>query len=272
MRHLSLFAAVQRPLRMALLAGLATLVALAVLLTPTVGDAQTPYDHLKCYKMKDAQEYRKYEALVDLMPLPSQQDLGFPVTSGCKVKVKGRLFCIPAIKGRDPQPEDPHDAPSEVVEGQDLVNDFICYKMKCPRPTSDADAPPELQEVIDQFGQRAIGRFKPQIICAPANKLAPASTTTTTTTTTVPGPVCAGCAAFCSDADPCPAGCESDANCIVRDNLALCVAEDIDDSGSGYCQCIAYCASDPSGFTCQACQLIYAVCQPLITDFYDACW
>src|SRR5207249_638578 len=73
--------------------------------------------------------------------------------------------------------------PRPDVTGQDLSDDYVCYRLRC------AVQPPDKQ-VTDQFGTRMEKRYRTDTLCVPARK-AGATTTTSTlitlpTTTTVP--------------------------------------------------------------------------------------
>jgi len=141
-----------------------------VLVTVPSASAQV-FDHLKCYKMKDA---HNFTAGADLTPF---QNPPFPVEPGCKIKVKGKEFCIPVDKDLIPGAS---NAPSAPVVGQALQNDFICYKMKCPN--TGVQIPPLV--VSDQFGSRTLKKFVAKKLCTPAIKGLPPTTTTTSTTST----------------------------------------------------------------------------------------
>ena len=150
------------------------------LLVTAVASAQT-FDHLKCYKMKDP---HNFTAVANLAPF---QNPPFPVEPGCRIKVKGIEFCIPVTKTLVPG----GNAPSATVVGQTLQNDFICYTMRCPKPTT----PIPSVLVSDQFGSRTLQKFTARRICTPAVKGLPPTTTiptptTTTTTTTLPTNPC----------------------------------------------------------------------------------
>ncbi len=129
----------------------AALVGLALAL-PATGSAQNP-DHLECYKIKDT---FKYEAQVDLIPL---QLAYFPEELDCKVTVKAKEFCIPVVKELLRS-----DAPGTLLrDGQALINDYICYKLKCEDPPD----PIETITFTDQFSSRRFEKFKAKKICAP---------------------------------------------------------------------------------------------------------
>ncbi len=180
MRDLSLFAAAERQLRASLPAGLASFAAVAVLFAPTAGDAQQLLDHLKCYKIKDVKvvgdDGRQIEGLVDLTAL---QDPPFSFEPGCALKVKAKEFCIPVAK----TPKQ-FNVPGTGVEGHDILDDFLCYKLRCPAPDDGGALPPDSLLVIDQFARREVRKFKTVKLCAPAVKIVDTTTTSTTTSTT----------------------------------------------------------------------------------------
>ncbi len=144
--------------------------ALCILAQAVPAQAQPLNDHLKCYKAKDGNKFK--EAIADLVPL---QDPPFPVKPGCKIKLKGKQVCIPVSKTLNST-----SAPAPLgLTGLDLVNDYICYKVKC-----DKQELPDLV-VSDQFGSRTIEKLKAvKWLCAPAVKGAGPTTTTSTVTTT----------------------------------------------------------------------------------------
>ena len=126
---------------------------LAGFLAYTAADAQIN-DHLHCFKIKD-----ELNARVDVTLDGAQ----FGLFQDCRVKVKGRQFCVPADKlVTEP---DPDLSPLPLV-GEELRDDRICYKVKCPK----LDPPIAPQEVSDQFGTRIVRGFKTATLCAPAVK------------------------------------------------------------------------------------------------------
>lgn len=134
---------------------------LTAVLAPA-NSAQAQDDHLRCYKIKDS---HKFTAIADLETLESQNI--FPDEQGCKVIVRSKEFCVPVTKTRTLQPGDSRDAPDQVVTGQTLSNDFLCYKVRCPKQ----DFMPDSQEVEDQFGTRSISSFRTSKVCTPTNKI-----------------------------------------------------------------------------------------------------
>lgn len=134
----------------------ATALCLAVASIAAAGP--TDYDHLECHKMHDAKGYA-YSATVNLDPLAPGFP-GLPVQTGCTVKIKGIELCVPVAKTVTAT-----DDPNVIaVVGQQLVNGFICYKMKCPVKPIDVGAP-----AGDQFGNRDVAVYTVTKLCAPAD-------------------------------------------------------------------------------------------------------
>jgi hypothetical protein len=148
--------------------GLATALAAAVVVafSPSLGSA-SPFDHLKCYKIKAKPVIK---ALADLRPLQTpllQPELG------CKLKGP-QLFCAPVEKRNvEPPP------PGGIEPGPD-ARDRLCYKLKCPK-TAKTDRP--TLTVTDQFGTFTVALKNAFVVCTPAMKV-PTTTTITTTTST----------------------------------------------------------------------------------------
>jgi len=132
----------------------AALAAATCLLVLAAGpSAWAQNDHLTCYKAKDTAKVFK-SASADLLPL---QDSVFP-TENCQIKAGSKMVCVPSQKlnvtvvdGTD----DPFDS-------QDLSDIQLCYKVKCPK----VELPP--LTVTDQFGTRAVEKFKASQLCVPA--------------------------------------------------------------------------------------------------------
>jgi hypothetical protein len=140
-------------------------VAFLALALPATSQAQNVNDHLKCYKIKDS---HKYSAVADL--ITNYEQSMYPSEAGCKIQVKSKEFCLPVNKDRIMQPNNKRDAPHEDVVGQDLTNDFLCYKVRCPKDPAGV-MPPSAQDVVDQFGERVIGGFRTTKMCTPAWKV-----------------------------------------------------------------------------------------------------
>jgi hypothetical protein len=86
------------------------------------------------------------------------ETLGLADTTGCQAKIGSVELCAPAAKTvLDP------DAQILPVIGQDLVNGFLCYKIKCPK-VDLVEAP-----VVDQFGARTITMSTVTKVCTAAD-------------------------------------------------------------------------------------------------------
>jgi hypothetical protein len=110
-------------------------------------------DHLKCYKVKDTRPV----SLEEQATLLGSQF----ATEECKIVGKARLFCVPVAKQL-------HGEPFPTPEPQPLVDDRLCYKIKCKK----TELPPELP-VFDQFGPTRVTTLKPAMVCTPAFKGSP---------------------------------------------------------------------------------------------------
>lgn len=134
-------------------------------LAATAADAQ-PFDHLKCYKVKDASSF---SATADLFPSDS---LTYESDAGCSIKVRSRQLCVPVSKGLLTS-----DSPQLDIGGIDLANAFLCYKVRCPA----TQLPPTIQ-MSDQFGTHTLSGLRTATVCTPAITGTPPVTTTTTST------------------------------------------------------------------------------------------
>ena len=137
------------------LAPVALAAALAVVSTAGLATAQT-FDHLRCFKARDSVNA---DALSDIQAL---QNPPFDFPSSCEISVRSKEVCVPVAK----TVVDAGNAGSADVVGQDLVHDYVCYKAKCSsKPTG-----PDTLDVADQFGSRAMSKFKFKKFCVPAFK------------------------------------------------------------------------------------------------------
>ena len=135
-----------------IIAGL-TLGALGIMGSALVVDAKYLDDHLACFKIKDSGKAR-----VALDMVANEAQIQYSVR-GCKIKAKADKFCVPATKVVTAGEHRP-------IGGQRLENDFLCYQLRC-----EPQDLPRSQIVIDQFGRRKVGAFRPVEICTPAWKL-----------------------------------------------------------------------------------------------------
>jgi hypothetical protein len=126
---------------------------LFAVLVPASSSAQVgnPFDHLKCYKIKDP---TKAKYVADLVPL---QQPPFQVEPGCAVLVPAKLFCIPVQKTNVQPP-----APG-AVNGL-KAQDYLVYKIKCAKLPSHALA------VNDQFAARTVTIGNHMFLMVPAFK------------------------------------------------------------------------------------------------------
>jgi hypothetical protein len=127
---------------------------LAVLLADPAR-AQTLFDQMKCYKIKDAQPGKQYTA--DLAPKlthdfalePGDRIVGGVLQKGCRIKVPAKLFCIEVAPENTRDASPPYNPAQWTVPGPE-PGERLCYKLLCP-PV----APKELA-IIDPFGSRTI--------------------------------------------------------------------------------------------------------------------
>jgi len=131
--------------------------------------ADPPFDHYTCWRVRDP---AKLAATVDLDTLRA----GLEVEPGCVIRGRAELYCTPSRKAVVALTSSL--APIE-MPGQDLQDDRVCYKLKCPK---GAAIPP--QDVEDQFGRRTVERFSVRMLCTNARVAAAVTSTTTTSSTT----------------------------------------------------------------------------------------
>jgi hypothetical protein len=130
----------------------------AATMIASVAFAATP-DHLRCYKVKDSARGAYSADLTGLAP-----------STGCTIKLPGKLLCVEAEKTNV-------TPPSSIPGSGPAAGEFLCYKLKCPRGTA---APVDW---VDQFGARTVTPIVSKLVCAP--RLASTTSTTTSTTTTL---------------------------------------------------------------------------------------
>jgi len=131
----------------------ATLAAIGLVAAPAT--AQTVFDNMKCYKIRDTQPGKQYTA--DLVPKLTHdfstelgdRIIGGVLKKGCRIRVPAKLFCI------EVEPQNAHDASPPYNPAQWTVDgpepgERLCYKLSCP-PTPQKDL-----AIIDAFGTRTI--------------------------------------------------------------------------------------------------------------------
>ncbi len=120
---------------------------------PEVAQAQID-DHLKCYKVRDAQSLK---GIVDITTLQ------FGLEPGCTIS-RTQFFCVPGTKHVQEAAVNRVPIDPLPIVGPPAPGDRICYKISCPKPF-----PPD-QEVTDQFGNRILSSLTPSLLCTPAVK------------------------------------------------------------------------------------------------------
>ncbi|MBI5504773.1 MAG: hypothetical protein HY899_08210 [Deltaproteobacteria bacterium] len=166
-------------------------VVLGLLVSAVSAWAQSPADHLQCFRIKDAATRALYKA--DLAPT----DPIFPLASGCTVRVPARLLCVDVVKSNVTP------APPGSPEGE-AARPYLCYKTTCPKaqPTTN---------VSDQFGVHAVHVTATGLLCAPVDVPTP--------TTTVASPTCTDGIQNGTETDlDCGSNCPP---CAVGQNCAL---------------------------------------------------
>jgi hypothetical protein len=134
------------------------------------------FDHLKCYRVRDAATHGRYTAAID-----TRDPADFPVEAGCVVRVPASLFCTTArqVVISPPPPGTPAGQPSQ---------DYLCYKLKCARNKSALS-------LMDQFGSHQLQVGLSNLYCTPA---------------------CSACNGTCADLQNDPANCGTCGNaCAV---------------------------------------------------------
>jgi hypothetical protein len=108
-------------------------------------------DHLSCFKIKAPAAFDA--ATIDLAAaLPA-----FDVT-GCSVKSKAAMLCVPADKTVVSLE---NGTPVEMGDG-DPAPYRLCYKLKCPSFEAAS------LQTTDQFGTVSVSALKPAMVCTPA--------------------------------------------------------------------------------------------------------
>src|SRR5262245_25077536 len=120
------------------------------LLVRTLALAQSPRDHLQCFKIKDSLKKGAYT--VELSP----GNPYFPgIEPGCKIRVPAVQLCIDVAKS-DVTPTPPGSTPG--LPGQT----YLCYLAKCNKFATTFDT-------TDQFGPHQVTVGGTRLVCAPAS-------------------------------------------------------------------------------------------------------
>jgi len=106
-----------------------------------------------CFKAYDTHKSERYSAEAEL----ATQATGGAFV-GCEIKrVAAKFFCIPANVGAVAT-----DAPLGSIEGQDLLHEQACYKVKCPADVLTAHG----HSHRDLFKEHGINvKSKPFMVC-----------------------------------------------------------------------------------------------------------
>jgi len=115
------------------------------------------FDHLECFKIKTTE---KFKATLDVDPGVNPP---FPVAAGCTIG-KATKYCVPVMRTVAVVDESSTLTGGSATVGQDLTDDRICYKVKCP----DTDTTSITITGVDRFGNREFTKLKTSEICTPA--------------------------------------------------------------------------------------------------------
>jgi hypothetical protein len=107
-------------------------------------------DHLKCYKVKDSHTKESRGASL------ATSTMGFENEAGCTVKLPAKLLCNHVQKNHVQPP------PPNMAFGQNLVDSYLCYALKCPKRTFD-------HMVMDQLASRTVTLKGTRYLCSPAS-------------------------------------------------------------------------------------------------------
>jgi hypothetical protein len=177
-----------------------------------------PFDHMKCYKIRDSQDAKLYTAdLVPKLTHDFQTELGDRyvgglLQKGCRIKVPAKLFCIDVDKQNAKDAKPPYDPAQWTVDGPES-GERLCYKLVCPPVL-----PKELA-IIDQFGTRSIQLLgRTDYLCTPVNRQNPS---------TDPCEMAADgqCGGVCGEGERCLATSPSDCQC--RPESEMCAGAPI---------------------------------------------
>jgi hypothetical protein len=127
---------------------------LVLVCAAAVAQPEPAFDHLQCFRIKDA--LARGLATADLVP---QQSPPFVTQHGCKIKLPARHYCT-AVSKQSLEPP-----PTHPVAGPD-VHEFLCYDVRCERGVDPGSA----ITVEDQFGSRTVtlSRARGRRLCVPA--------------------------------------------------------------------------------------------------------
>jgi hypothetical protein len=191
--------------------------------------AQPVPDHLGCYKVKDSARGRFTITVTNA-----------GVTQRCSVKLPAKVACLETQKS-DVVPAPPGGGPSPTAAGN-----FLCYRMKCPRPF-----PPDF-EMEDQFGRRVVDFRAGQLLCAPARR--GVATIVSSTTTTMPPSQCH----FSESDHRCEGRCGGGGHCAATASSGACECRSTACGDAGTPECNGFCteAGEACVFSVDGCSCV----------------
>jgi hypothetical protein len=178
-------------------------------------------DHLACYKAKDGARGRFTMVVTNA-----------GVTQNCTAKLPAKMACIESsVSGVTPAP--PGGGPAPTAAGN-----FLCYTVKCARPS-----PPAFEMGDDFGGSRSVDLRKAQLVCTEASRGAPVggpSPRPSTTTTTLGGPC-----HFDDSSRTCEGSCGGGGHCAATAASGACECRTTACGDADQPQCNGFC-SDPN--------------------------
>ena len=150
-------------------------ISMAGLLASTAG-AQTVFDNMKCYKIRDPQARKYYTADLipklthDFSPELGDRIIGGSTIKGCRIRVPAQYFCI------EVEPENTHEVvppynPAQWTVAGPEPGERLCYKLRCPSVAS------KNLPIIDSFGTRTITVLgTPSYFCTSVTRQLPQNT------------------------------------------------------------------------------------------------
>lgn len=112
------------------------------------------FDDLKCYKVKETA--KAFRATGDLSTMEDSTTVA--LDPGCQITGKVARYCTPASVAVRAT-----DAVLTEVVGQELRNDFTCYRIKCNTQTHSEP------HLTDEFGRQMLRRYQTKEVCVTAN-------------------------------------------------------------------------------------------------------
>jgi hypothetical protein len=111
------------------------------------------FDSLKCYKVTE--RTKAFRARADLSTKKGSSAVA--LDPGCEITGKVVRYCTPVRSTIVAT-----DAAHTEVSGQELRDDFTCYKIKC---ATEAHSEPNL---TDKFGMQVLSRYQVREVCVAA--------------------------------------------------------------------------------------------------------